>query len=132
MYRCRLAKLLRDRPGGGFARTTPRGKRGQPARAPPAAARGVAMGVAGTDVAREAATMVLTDDNFATIIRAVESGRRVYDNVRKFILYIFAHAVPEIVPFLLFALSGGRIPLGITVIQILVIDLGTETVPALA
>ena len=93
---------------------------------------GVAMGVAGTDVAREAATMVLTDDNFATIIRAVESGRRVYDNVRKFILYIFAHAVPEIVPFLLFALSGGAVPLGLTVAQILMIDLGTETLPALA
>ena len=93
---------------------------------------GVAMGVSGTDVAREAATMVLTDDDFATIIRAVESGRRVYDNVRKFILYIFAHAVPEIVPFLLFALSGGAIPLGLTVAQILMIDLGTETLPALA
>ena len=93
---------------------------------------GVAMGRSGTDVAREAATMVLTDDDFATIIKAVEAGRRVYDNVRKFILYIFAHAVPEVVPFLMFALSGGRIPLGLTVIQILVIDLGTETLPALA
>jgi calcium-translocating P-type ATPase len=93
---------------------------------------GVAMGVSGTDVAREAATMVLTDDDFATILRAVEAGRRVYDNVRKFILYIFAHAVPELVPFLLFALSGGAIPLGLTVAQILVIDLGTETLPALA
>ena len=93
---------------------------------------GVAMGATGTDVAREAATMVLTDDDFATIVRAIESGRRVYDNVRKFILYIFAHAVPEIVPFLLFALSGGAIPLGLTVTQILLIDLGTETLPALA
>jgi magnesium-transporting ATPase (P-type) len=93
---------------------------------------GVAMGRSGTDVAREAATMVLTDDDFATIIRAVEAGRRVYDNVRKFILYIFAHAVPEVVPFLLFALSGGAIPLGLTVAQILMIDLGTETLPALA
>jgi calcium-translocating P-type ATPase len=93
---------------------------------------GVAMGRSGTDVAREAATMVLTDDDFATIIKAVEAGRRVYDNVRKFILYIFAHAVPEVVPFLLFALSGGSIPLGLTVILILVIDLGTETLPALA
>jgi calcium-translocating P-type ATPase len=93
---------------------------------------GIAMGQSGTDVAREAATMVLTDDDFATIIRAVESGRRVYDNVRKFILYIFAHAVPEVVPFLMFALSGGAIPLGLTVAQILMIDLGTETLPALA
>ncbi|WP_395695132.1 cation-translocating P-type ATPase [Nocardioides sp.] len=93
---------------------------------------GVAMGRGGTDVAREAATMVLTDDNFATIIVAIQAGRRVYDNVRKFILYIFAHAVPEIVPFLLFALSGGAVPLGLTVVQILMIDLGTETLPALA
>ncbi len=93
---------------------------------------GVAMGLSGTDVAREAATMVLTDDNFATIVTAVEQGRRVYDNVRKFILYIFAHAVPEVIPFLLFALSGGAIPLPLTVLQILAIDLGTETFPALA
>ena len=93
---------------------------------------GVAMGRSGTDVAREAATMVLTDDNFATIVGAIESGRRVYDNVRKFILYIFAHAVPEIVPFLIFALSAGTVPLPLTVLQILAIDLGTETLPALA
>ncbi|GAA2673399.1 cation-translocating P-type ATPase [Actinoplanes palleronii] len=93
---------------------------------------GVAMGRSGTDVAREAATMVLTDDNFATIVRAVEAGRRVFDNVRKFVLYIFAHAVPEVVPFLIFAWSGGAVPLPLTVLQILAIDLGTETLPALA
>jgi len=93
---------------------------------------GVAMGHSGTDVAREAATMVLTDDNFATIVRAVDAGRRVFDNVRKFVLYIFAHAVPEVVPFLIFALSGGAVPLPLTVLQILAIDLGTETLPALA
>ncbi|GIF45070.1 cation-translocating P-type ATPase [Actinoplanes xinjiangensis] len=93
---------------------------------------GVAMGRSGTDVAREAATMVLTDDNFATIVTAVSAGRRVFANVRKFVLYIFAHAVPEVVPFLVFALSGGAIPLPLTVLQILAIDLGTETLPALA
>ncbi len=93
---------------------------------------GVAMGISGTDVAREAATMVLTDDNFAHIVAAIEEGRRIYDNVRKFILYVFAHATPEIVPFLCFALSGGAIPLPLTVLQILAIDLGTETLPALA
>ena len=93
---------------------------------------GVAMGKSGTDVAREAATMVLTDDNFASIVTAVEAGRRVYDNVRKFIVYIFAHATPEVVPFLVYALSGGRVPLPLTVMQILAIDLGTETLPALA
>ncbi|GAY07340.1 cation-transporting P-type ATPase [Pseudonocardia sp. N23] len=93
---------------------------------------GVAMGRGGTDVAREAATMILTDDNFATVVVGVEEGRRVYDNVRKFVLYIFAHAVPEVVPFLLFALSAGVIPLPLTVLQILAVDLGTETLPALA
>jgi len=93
---------------------------------------GVAMGRSGTDVAREAATMVLTDDNFATIVAAVEAGRQVFENVRKFILYIFAHATPEVVPFLVFALSGGAIPLPLTVLQILAIDLGTEILPALA
>lgn len=93
---------------------------------------GVAMGASGTDVAREAATMVLTDDSFASIVDAVREGRVVFDNIRKFVLYIFAHATPEVVPFLLFALSGGAIPLPITVMQILAIDLGTETLPALA
>jgi calcium-translocating P-type ATPase len=93
---------------------------------------GIAMGRSGTDVAREAATMVLTDDNFATIAAAVEAGRRVYDNVRKFICYIFAHAVPEVLPFLIFALAGGAIPLPLTVMEILAIDLGTDTLPALA
>ncbi|MFI0828019.1 HAD-IC family P-type ATPase [Streptomyces roseolus] len=93
---------------------------------------GVAMGRSGTDVAREAAAMVLTDDDFATIVTAIESGRRVYDNVRKFIVHIFAHATPEIVPFLVFALSAGAVPLPLTVLQILAVDLGTETLPALA
>ncbi len=93
---------------------------------------GVAMGRSGTDVARDAATMVLTDDDFATIVAAISSGRQVFDNVRKFVLYIFAHAVPEVVPFLVFALTGGAVPLPLTVLQILAIDLGTETLPALA
>jgi calcium-translocating P-type ATPase len=93
---------------------------------------GVAMGVSGTEVAREAATMVLTNDNFASIVAAVEGGRRVYANIRKFVFYIFAHATPEVVPFLVFALSGGLVPLPLTVVQILAIDLGTETLPALA
>jgi magnesium-transporting ATPase (P-type) len=93
---------------------------------------GVAMGRSGTDVAREAATMVLTDDNFATIMVAIQGGRRVYDNVRKFILYIFAHSTPEIVPFLVFALARGAVPLPLTVLQLLAFDVGTETLPALA
>ncbi|HVW18916.1 MAG TPA: HAD-IC family P-type ATPase, partial [Solirubrobacteraceae bacterium] len=93
---------------------------------------GVAMGRGGTEVAREAATMILTDDDFATIAAAVEEGRTVYENIRKFVLYIFAHAPAEVVPFLFFALSGGAIPLPLTAVQILAIDLGTETLPALA
>ena len=93
---------------------------------------GVAMGRSGTEVARQAATMVLTDDDFATIVDAVEEGRRVYANIRKFILYIFTHAVPEMAPFLVFALSGGSIPLPLTVMQLLAIDLITDTLPALA
>ncbi|MGW4356817.1 cation-translocating P-type ATPase [Nocardia sp. NPDC004582] len=93
---------------------------------------GIAMGRSGTDVAREAATMVLTDDNFATITAAIQAGRRVYVNIRKFIFYIFAHATPEIVPFLVFALSGGAVPLPLTVLQLLSFDVGTETLPALA
>jgi calcium-translocating P-type ATPase len=93
---------------------------------------GVAMGQSGTDVAREAATMALTDDNFASIVTAVEAGRVVYDNVRKFIIYIFAHATPEVVPFLVFALAGGAVPLPLTVLQLLAFDVGTETLPSLA
>jgi calcium-translocating P-type ATPase len=93
---------------------------------------GVAMGRSGTDVAREASTMVLTDDNFATIVTAIRAGRRIYDNVRKFILYIFAHATPEVTPFLVFGLAGGAIPLPLTILQLLAFDVGSETLPALA
>ena len=93
---------------------------------------GVAMGQTGTDVAREAATMVLTDDNFATIVTAVEAGRVVYDNVRKFIVYIFAHATPETIPFLVFALAGGAVPLPFPVLLLLAFDVGTETLPSIA
>jgi len=93
---------------------------------------GIAMGRSGTDVAREAATMVLTDDNFATIVAAIQGGRRIYESIRKFILYIFAHSIPEIVPFLVFALARGAVPLPLTVLQLLTFDVGTETLPALA
>jgi len=91
---------------------------------------GVAMGASGTDVAREAADMILLDDNFVTIVKAIGEGRAVYDNVRKFVTYIFASNVPEIVPFLAFVLL--RIPLPLTVMQILAVDLGTDLLPALA
>jgi len=91
---------------------------------------GVAMGVSGTDVAKEAADIVLLDDHFASIVAAIEEGRAVYDNVRKFLTYILTHNVAELVPYLAFALF--KIPLPLTVIQILAIDLGTDTLPALA
>lgn len=91
---------------------------------------GIAMGIRGTDVAREAADMVLLDDNFATIVTAIEEGRAVFANIRKFLTYILTSNVPELVPYLAFALF--RVPLPLTIIQILAVDLGTDMVPALA
>jgi Ca2+-transporting ATPase len=93
---------------------------------------GVAMGIAGTDVAKETADMILTDDNFASIVNAVEEGRAVYANAKKFVTYIFTHNTAEAAPFVFFAFSGGRIPLGLTVMEILSIDLGADIVPGLA
>ncbi len=89
---------------------------------------GISMGT-GTDVAKEAADMILLDDNFATIVNAIEEGRAIFENIKKFITYIFAHLTAEAVPYILFILA--RIPLPLTVMQILAIDLGTETTPAL-
>jgi magnesium-transporting ATPase (P-type) len=93
---------------------------------------GVAMGQSGTDVAKEAADIVLIDDNFASIVNAVEEGRAVFANIRKFITYIFTSNVAEAFPFIFFALSGGRIPLGLNVMQVLSVDLGADIMPALA
>jgi len=90
---------------------------------------GIAMGISGTDVAKEAADMVLLDDNFASIVNAIEEGRAVFDNIRKFLTYILAHNVPELIPYLGFALFN--IPLALTPIQILFIDMGTDTLTAL-
>jgi len=90
---------------------------------------GIAMGVTGTDVARQAADMVLLDDNFASIVSAIEEGRAVYDNIRKFLTYILTSNVPELVPYLAFAFFD--MPLALTILQILVVDLGTDIVPAL-
>jgi len=91
---------------------------------------GIAMGVAGTDVAKETASMILLDDNFATIVSAIEEGRAVFMNIRKFMTYVLASNVPEVVPYLAFGLSSA--PLALTVPQILAVDLGTDMVPALA
>ena len=91
---------------------------------------GIAMGLSGTDVAKEAADMVLLDDNFATIVNAMEEGRTVYENIKKFITYIFASNIPEIVPYLAYIIF--RIPLPLTIMQILAVDLGTDMLPALA
>jgi magnesium-transporting ATPase (P-type) len=91
---------------------------------------GIAMGLNGTDVARESADIVLTDDNFATIIGAIEEGRTIYQNIRKFITYILASNVPELLPFL--AMVAFKIPPALVIMQILAIDLGTDMVPALA
>ncbi|MDA0268912.1 MAG: cation-transporting P-type ATPase [Cyanobacteria bacterium] len=91
---------------------------------------GVAMGLNGTDVAREAADMVLTDDNFATIVSAIEQGRAVYQNIRKFITYILASNVAELLPFL--AMVALKIPPALVIMQILAVDLGTDMLPALA
>jgi len=92
---------------------------------------GVAMGMSGTDVAKEAADMILTDDNFASIVNAVEEGRAVYRNIRKFVTYIFNSNMPEAVPFIIYLFSRGAIPLPLTVMQVLSIDLGTDMVPAI-
>ncbi|MBL6954645.1 MAG: HAD-IC family P-type ATPase [Alphaproteobacteria bacterium] len=90
---------------------------------------GVAMGRMGTDVAKEASDMVLMDDNFATIVTAIEEGRTIFDNIKKFIAYILTSNIPEILPFIAYVLLD--IPLPLTVVLILSIDLGTDILPAL-
>jgi len=91
---------------------------------------GIAMGATGTDVAREAADIVLLDDDFSSLVRAIEEGRAIFRNIRKFLTYILSSNVPELVPFL--AMVAIRIPAALTILQILAVDLGTDMVPALA
>jgi magnesium-transporting ATPase (P-type) len=93
---------------------------------------GVAMGITGTDVAREAADLVLLDDNFAHIVEAVEEGRAAFDNIRRFLTYHLTDNVAELAPFVLWAVSAGRFPLVISVLQVLALDIGTDLLPALA
>jgi magnesium-transporting ATPase (P-type) len=93
---------------------------------------GVAMGRSGTDVAREAADLVLLDDNFATIVAAIEQGRTTFSNARRFLTYHLTDNVAELTPFVVWALSGGRFPLALGVLQVLCLDIGTDILPAVA
>jgi magnesium-transporting ATPase (P-type) len=93
---------------------------------------GVAMGLSGTDVAREAADLVLLDDNFATIVAAIEQGRTTFANARRFLTYHLTDNIAELTPFVLWALSGGRFPLALGVLQVLCLDVGTDILPAVA
>jgi calcium-translocating P-type ATPase len=91
---------------------------------------GVAMGMRGSEVAKQAADVVLADDNFATIVAAIEEGRAIKANIRRFVSYVFTSNVAELLPFLLFIFLP--VPLPLAVIQVLAIDLGTDLLPALA
>lgn len=90
---------------------------------------GIAMG-SGTDVAKQAADAILMDDHFATIVKGIEEGRAVYENIRRFITYMLASNLPEAVPYVLFFWLG--IPLALPVALVLAIDLGTDIMPGLA
>ncbi len=93
---------------------------------------GIAMGASGTDVAREAADMVLLDDHFASIVAGIEQGRSTFLNVRRFLAYHLTDNVAELTPFVVWALSGGRFPLALGVLQVLALDIGTDTLSAVA
>jgi calcium-translocating P-type ATPase len=93
---------------------------------------GVAMGKSGTDVARAAADLVLLDDRFETIVLAIEQGRASFANIRRFLTYHLTDNVAELMPFAVWALSGGRFPLALGVLQVLCLDLLTDQLPALA
>jgi magnesium-transporting ATPase (P-type) len=93
---------------------------------------GIAMGATGSDVAREAADLILLDDNFVTIVRAIELGRSTFVNIRRFLTYHLTDNVAELAPFVAWALTGGAFPLAIGVLQVLALDIGTDMLPALA
>lgn len=91
---------------------------------------GIAMGITGTEVSKQAADMILLDDNFASIVLGVEEGRRIFDNLKKTIAYTLTSNTPEMLPFVMYAICG--IPLPITIIMILVINVGTDLLPAMS
>ena len=93
---------------------------------------GIAMGTTGTDVAREASDLVLLEEDFAVIVAAVEQGRSTFANIRRFLTYHLTDNVAELAPFVVWAMSGGRFPLIIGVLQVLGLDIGTDTLPAVA
>eukprot|EP01096_Ripella_sp_DP13-Kostka_P016065 TRINITY_DN770_c0_g1_i1.p1 TRINITY_DN770_c0_g1~~TRINITY_DN770_c0_g1_i1.p1 ORF type:complete len:1051 (-),score=455.74 TRINITY_DN770_c0_g1_i1:24-3176(-) len=91
---------------------------------------GVAMGITGSEVSQEAADMILLDDNFASIVKGIEEGRLIFDNLKKSIAYVLTHAAPEIMPFFCFLLI--RLPIPLTTMLVLCIDLGSDMVPAIS
>jgi magnesium-transporting ATPase (P-type) len=127
-HKLRIASALRQR--GHVVAMTGDGVNDGPAMH--AADIGIAMGRSGTDVARESADLVLLDDDFATIVRAIEQGRSTFRNIRRFLTYHLTDNVAELTPFVIWALSGGRVPLAIGVLQVLALDIGTDMLPALA
>lgn len=91
---------------------------------------GIAMGIEGTDVAKDASDMILLDDNFASIVIGIREGRLIFDNLKKSIAYTLSSNIPEILPFLLFIVT--MIPLPLSTVLILAIDLGTDMIPAIS
>jgi sodium/potassium-transporting ATPase subunit alpha len=91
---------------------------------------GIAMGLRGNDVAKEAAHMILTDDNFSSIVAAIEEGRAIFDNIKRFAAYVLNSNPQEVYPYLFWVLFPG-VPLAMTVMGVLAVDVGTDLIPAM-